>query len=132
MVTDQMLRRLAVVVGLALFAPGLAAAQDEIIASGSFEGRSDHETTGTVTVKQTADGVVVVLEDDFHLDGAPDPKLGFGRDGYDPATQFSELESNDGRQEYTVPAEIDPRQYNEFWVWCERFSVPLGVASLSN
>ncbi len=26
---------------------------------------------------------------------------------------------------------IDPTSYNEFWVWCEKFSVPLGVARLT-
>ncbi len=75
--------------------------------------------------------MVVVLEDDFDFDGAPDPKLGFGKDGkYDHGSQISPLGSNKGRQVYEVPASIDPEAYNQFYVWCEKYSVPLGVADL--
>ena len=27
-------------------------------------------------------------------------------------------------------AGINPDDYNEVWIWCERFNVPLGVAKL--
>lgn len=106
--------------------------EGEIVASGSFSGLSDHVTSGRVTVRQTGDGYVVVLEEDFSLDGAPDPTLGFG-DGeqFLTDTQFSDLRSNTGRQVYELPAELDPTQYAEIYVWCEQFSVPLGVAALN-
>lgn len=108
-----------------------AAAAPEIVSSGTFEGRSDHVMSGGVLVMNTDAGVVVVLESDFFLDGAPDPKLGFGDDGYDPSTQFSPLESTTGAQVYLISSEeIDPDDYNEVWVWCEQFNVPLGVAKL--
>ena len=97
---------------------------------GSFQGASNHVTSGGVTVEKTATGYVLVLEDDFSFDGAPDPQLGFGKDGYDGKTRFSKLKSNSGKQTYEVPAGIDVAQYNEVWVWCEKFSVPLGVAKL--
>ena len=106
------------------------AAADETLASGSFTGASGHVTSGGVTVQKTADGVVVVLGEDFSFDGAPDPKLGFGKDGYDKSSQFSHLNANSGKQVYKIPASIDPAQYNEVWVWCERYAVPLGVARL--
>ena len=122
----------AIVMTAALF-NGPTAAQDgeEIVASGSFKGASSHVTNGNVTIRRTADGMVVVLEDDFDFDGAPDPKLGFGKDGkYDSGSQISHLGSNKGRQVYEVPASIDPEAYNQFFVWCEKYSVPLGVADL--
>ena len=46
------------------------------------------------------------------------------------ATQFSVLKSNSGEQIYDIPAALDPADYNEVWVWCEQYSVPLGVATL--
>ncbi len=98
--------------------------------SGSFEGRSNHEARGTVTIEPIGDGYRVVLSDDFFLDGAPDPKLAFGQDGIAEDTIFAPLEANTGTQTYALPAAIDPTQYNEFYVWCEQFSVPLGLASL--
>ena len=127
---------LALVAALALTAslvsaPSLSRAGDEVVASGSFEGASGHETSGNVTIRKTADGLVVELEDNFDFDGAPDPKLGFGKDGaYDPGSQISHLNSNKGHQVYELPASVDPEAYNQFYVWCEKYSVPLGVADL--
>ena len=118
-----------VAASVALAAP--AQAESEVILSGTFEGRSDHVTSGGVSVLETDAGTIVVLESDFFLDGAPDPKLGFGKDGYDASTQFTVLESNTGAQMYVVPDTIDPADFNEFWVWCEKFDVPLGVATLN-
>lgn len=115
---------------LAGFAGSAPAAADETIARGAFSGQSGHVTKGNVTVEKTANGVVVVLQDNFDFDGAPDPKLGFGKNGYVPATKFSVLKANKGKQVYELPGSIDPARYNEIWVWCERFSVPLGVAKL--
>ena len=81
-------------------------------------------------VVKTAKGTLLVLEPDFKFDGAPDPKLGFGKNGYVKSTQFSKLKSNRGKQTYEIPSTIDPADYTEVWVWCERYSVPLGVATL--
>ena len=126
------LRALAAVasLALALAIPSLASAGDKTIGHGSFTGASDHITTGEVSVVKTADGYQVVLEDSFNFDGAPDPKLGFDKDGYDASTQFSVLKSNSGKQIYKLPAGFDPSRFNEVWVWCEKFNVPLGVAKL--
>lgn len=102
----------------------------EVVATGVFEGASDHVTTGGVTVRKAADGYYVTLEEDFSLDGAPDPKLGFGNPDYAAETQFSELKSKMGYQSYKLPEGFDPTDYQTIYVWCEQFSVPLGVATL--
>jgi hypothetical protein len=122
----------ALAVTAALLAqPAGALAGDEVVASGSFKGASGHQTSGNVTIRKTADGLVVELEENFDFDGAPDPKLGFGSDGtYDRGSQVSHLNSNKGRQVYELPASVDPEAYNQFYVWCEKYSVPLGVADL--
>ncbi len=114
----------------ALAAPTTASAQDQVLASGKFRGQSGHAASGGVSVVKTAKGTLVVLEADFKFDGAPDPKLGFGKNGYVKSTQFSKLKSNSGKQTYEIPSTIDPADYTEVWVWCERFAVPLGVAPL--
>ncbi len=120
----------AVVLGTVLAAPLAASAQDHVLASGAFRGQSGHAASGGVRVVKTATGIAVVLERDFKFDGAPDPKLGFGRNGYVESTQFSALKSNSGQQTYEIPAAIDPADYTEVWVWCEKYAVPLGVATL--
>ncbi len=118
------------VLGAVLAAPLSASAGEKVLASGAFRGKSGHAASGGVSVVKTETGIRVVLARDFKFDGAPDPKLGFGKDGYVKATQFSVLKSNNGEQTYDLPAGLDPADYNEVWVWCEQYSVPLGVANL--
>jgi len=103
------------------------------VASGTFTGASDHITTGGVEVIKNDDGShTVVLASDFSLDGAPDPRVGFGKDGkYDKATGMGLLKSLNGKQSFTVPAGVDPANYNEVYIWCLKFNVPLGVAAIN-
>jgi len=117
----------------ALFAlsPLAASAGEKVLASGKLTGASNHATTGNVSVVETDDGIVVVLANNFNFDGAPDPKVGFGKSGtYDRATQLGPLQSNSGEQTYKVPASVDPAGYDEIYVWCEKYAVPLGVAAI--
>ena len=80
----------------------------------------------------TADGWEIHLKDDFTFDGAPDPRVGFGASGkFVAATDFEPLRSNSGAQVYKVPANVDPTAYDEVYIWCRKYSVPLGVAKLT-
>lgn len=99
--------------------------------TGTFEGLSKHITTGGVEVVQTAGGWEIHLKDNFTFDGAPDPRVGFGRDGkfVDP-TDFEPLRANSGAQVYKVPADINPEDFDQVYIWCRKFSVPLGVATI--
>lgn len=104
----------------------------EVVTSGTFIGQSDHETAGLATIERDEAGnYFVVLGDDFKLDGAPDPKVGLGKDGYDEGAKLGHLQKKKGTQKYAIPANLNPEDFNEIWIWCERFSVPLGVAKLS-
>ncbi len=108
--------------------PGFAG---DVVSSGQFKGASNHKTTGAASVEKSAAGTMVVLGADFNFDGAPDPKVGFGRDGvYDAAAQLQALKSKTGHQEYNVPGSVDLARYNEIYIWCEQYNVPLGVAKL--
>lgn len=100
--------------------------------TGTFTGASEHITTGGVTVVKNADGsATVTLADDFSLDGAPDPRVGFGKDGkYVDGTDVGLLKNLKGGQSFTVPASINVDDFNEVYIWCLKFAVPLGVAGL--
>ena len=104
---------------------------ENVVIKGAFEGKSNHITTGDVQIIKASDGSYkVILADNFSLDGAPDPKLAFGKNGVDKSSIFAPLKHKTGKQEYSLPAGIDPTKYNEIYIWCEKFSVPLGVANL--
>ena len=119
---------LAIVAGFAI-----APASADPVSKGTFTGASDHITTGTVEVVKNADGShTIVLGDDFSLDGAPDPRVGLGKDGfYNGNTDSGVLGNLTGAQSFVVPAGINVSEFNEVYIWCEKFSVPLGVAKLN-
>jgi len=99
--------------------------------SGTFTGLSQHVTKGGVSVINTGNGYLLLLENNFSLDGAPGPTIGFGNDGkFDGATEFTKLTKENGVQVYSVPANIDVGSFSEVYIWCADFSVPLGVAKL--
>jgi len=110
-------------------APGAFAANH--VRAGMFLGESGHVTSGTVEILRENGRTTVVLKADFTFDGAPDPKVALGRDGYDKSTILGPLKANTGAQSYEVPAGIDTEAYNEVWIWCEQFNVPLGLARIS-
>lgn len=94
---------------------------------GTFVAENRYATSGTAEIA----GNTVTLLDDFSFAGAPDPKVALGKDGYDPKTLMGLLKSLDGTSSYEIPAGINPDDYNEVWIWCERFNVPLAVAKLN-
>lgn len=112
---------------------GSARADDTTVPSGTFTGANDHITTGGVQIVKTADGgAVVILDSDFSLDGAPDPRVGLGRDGeYVAATDLGALQNLTGVQVYVVPPSVNVDDFNEVYIWCLQFNVSLGSADLS-
>ncbi|CTQ51587.1 Electron transfer DM13 [Roseibium album] len=123
----EFMKMSAGVVATALFAgvgPALAGDKGR---TGNFSGRSNHVTTG----KAELSGNKVVLKSDFSLDGAPDARVGLGRNGkYDANADLGALKNLTGKQSYRVGSGIDTADYDEVYIWCRKFNVPLGVAKL--
>lgn len=91
----------------------------------SFQGINNHTVSGTAEIV----GTTIHLLDDFRFDGAPDPRIAMGNDGvYDPATLTELLTNFSGPSSFELPEGINPDDYNEVWVWCEKFSVGLAIA----
>ena len=123
------LQALVILFSLALFSFQVSA--DENLASGTFKGASGHSTSGSVTVVKSENGLQVVLGDDFKFDGAPDARVGFGKNGkYDSKSHLELLRSNKGGQVYLIPASLNIDEYNEIYIWCKQYSVSLGVAKI--
>ena len=109
-----------------------AATSAAVVSSGTFSGRSDHITTGQVTLEKTATGYQLSFAANFSLDGAPDPVVAIGNNGvYLTANKLGALKDKTGRQTYSLPASFTPGQFSQVYVWCEQFDVPLGIADLS-
>lgn len=121
-----------ILLGTGLLSPvGVAAAEERVLAKGQFSGRSGHKVSGTVEIVKTSSGYEVRLADNFKIDGAPGPYLGFGQNGkYVFKTEFSKLRKKRGKQSYTVPSKIDVNKYDTFFIWCKPYKVPLAIAKL--
>jgi hypothetical protein len=98
----------------------------------------DHPTTGSVRVGTAPDGRQVVFIENLSTDNGPDlkvylsPSASVGvRSLGDGAISLGALKGNKGNQTYEVPAGTDLSAFNSVAIWCERFSVGFGTASLS-
>ncbi|WP_040819088.1 DM13 domain-containing protein [Litoreibacter arenae] len=127
MISRRSILRGALTVSTVAALPAFAGGHGRI---GKFQGASNHKTTGRAELVKSGSGGSVQLLGDFTFDGAPDPKVALGNNGFDPKTIMGSLKSNNGASSYTIPAGINPDDYNEVWIWCEKFNVPLGVARL--
>ena len=106
-----------------LGAPALAASR-----WGRFEGRTGHIASGRGVLTDMG----VSLQADFRFDGAPEPRMGLGRGGaVDPATDMGALRRNAGAQLYGLPRTLSAADYDEIYVWCRKFNVPLAVARIA-
>ncbi len=110
-----------------------AAAADSGAFTGTFEGRNKHITTGTVSIMKAENGSsVLILGEDFSLDGAPDPSVALVKGGkYEKSADLGKMTKIKGMQVYHIPDNIDWSTYNEVYIWCEKFSVSLGVAKIN-
>ncbi|MEP1209036.1 MAG: DM13 domain-containing protein [Rhizobiaceae bacterium] len=111
---------------------GGAMAVDAKPFSGEFRGLNKHVTTGNVSIIKTENGgSVLILGKDFSLDGAPDPSVGLGKNGkYDRQANLGKMTKINGFQVYQIPDDLDWSTYNEVYIWCEKFTVALGVAAI--
>lgn len=110
-----------------------AIAEDMMVkTSGTFEGRSNHVTSGSVKIVIEGDRAFVELGEDFSLDGGPDPRVIFGKGGeVQKDAYLGALLSLTGKQRYAVPSVWSVDDYDQVFIWCEVAGVPLGVASLN-
>jgi len=123
-------KSISIVFALAVlfFTPPLAAAP---LGQGAFSGASSHVTSGSVTVTKKDGQYVIALGGNFSLDGAPDPYVALGT-GNKPSKGglIAVLKSKKGAQHYTVDANMAFDDATQVIIWCKKYSVPLGVATI--
>ena len=103
----------------------------QVLRSGTLKGVSSYRAQGDIQIVKVGTVTKIILPQNFSVSSVPDPKLGFGNNGYVAGRLFAKLNRNSGTQEYVIPANLDPSRYNEVWIWCERFSVAIAVAKLN-
>jgi hypothetical protein len=100
---------------------------------GTFVGQGGYRVDGTAVVVERPEGLLLVLSE-LDADNGPDlqlylsPESGGSVDG---ATYLEPLKGNQGTQTYELPAGLDLAALPNVVIWCERFSVPFGTATLT-
>jgi hypothetical protein len=118
---------------------GGGAASVEILSSGSFVELA-HETSGTATLLELADGRIVLRFEDLQTLSGPDLRVYLSSvpaehaegDIGEDAIDLGGLKGNSGNQNYEVPAGLDPSAIRSAVIWCRRFTVGFGAAPLES
>lgn len=112
-----------------------ASAQPVRVATGSLEGLTGHDASGTVELIRNPDGTHVVRFAGFDIEGTPDPIVYLiqGDDQRDPGgSNLGGLRGNVGdASDYAVPADVEPGAEWTVLVWCGQFSVEIANATLA-
>src|SRR5207244_13360317 len=110
-----------------------------VLAQGDFRGLA-HETKGVAAVYQLADGKRLLRLTNFETSNGPDVHvyLVAAEVAKDNATvkqagfiDLGSLKGNKGDQKYEVPPDTDLNEYKSVSIWCARFGVNFGAASLA-
>ncbi|WP_194818440.1 DM13 domain-containing protein [Nocardia sp. XZ_19_385] len=111
------------------------------LSSGRFISH-EHTTSGSLVILKLPDGSHVLRLDDLDTSDGPDLHVWLtdapvidGRDGWgvfdDGAhLDLGKLKGNKGSQNYTIPADADLSKYTSVSIWCDRFNVSFGAATL--
>jgi len=111
-----------------------------VLAKGNFRGLA-HETRGAATVHQLPDGKRILRLTNFETSNGPDVHvyLVAAEVAKDNTTvkqagfiDLGSMKGNKGDQNYDVPADADLNKYRSVSIWCARFGVNFGAASLAS
>ncbi len=118
--------------------PAPAPAGPQTLGSGAFRSY-EHSTSGTAKLVKLADGRVFVRLQNFNTSNGPDVKVWLTGANVEQADKskdaayvnLGDLKANNGNQNYQVPAGADLSKYKTVVIWCDRFSVAFGAASIT-
>lgn len=112
-----------------------------LLAEGDFVSH-EHTTTGIARMVRDPDGTHRLELVDLDTSNGPDLRVWLtdqpvieGRDGWgvfdDGAwVELGVLKGNQGNQVYEIPVDVDLEDYTSVSIWCKRFSVSFGAASV--
>ena len=110
-------------------------AEPVALGSGTFQGLTGHDGSGTATVYELPDGSRVLRLEDFDVSNGPDLEVHLvpGADVRGPGdgVQLADLKGNVGNQNYDVPGDLDLTGDWTVLIWCESFTVEVANATLT-
>jgi len=131
-------KRFSVNFGTAPLGGGGNTASQTLRASGQFESGA-HKTTGLAMIHELSDGKRILRLSDFETSNGPDVQVYLVKaNGSKPEAAVKKgdfvnvggLKGNVGDQNYDIPTNVKLAQYDSVTVWCRRFGVNFGTATL--
>lgn len=108
------------------------------VTKGHFKGLA-HETKGSASIYQLADGKRTLRLSAFETSNGPDvhvyltaAEIEKGNDAIKEAgfIDLGSMKGNKGDQNYDIPADADLNKFKNVTIWCARFGVNFGQAAL--
>lgn len=106
-----------------------------VLSGGFFGADAAHQGSGVATIYELADGSHVLRFEDFDVTNGPDLHvlLSTSADPLDDLAEYvdlGELKGNIGNQNYELPADVDPADYQSIVIYCQPFHVVFAAAQL--
>lgn len=120
---------------------GTTQAGPERLATGRFI-THEHDTQGIASVLRLPDGSRILRLEGLDTSDGPDLKVWLsdapvleGKGGwhiFDDGRyhNLGQLKGNHGNQNYVIPADVDLADFRSVVIWCDRFNVSFGAATL--
>ena len=114
----------------------MSTSQTVSLASGDFRHADRfHKGSGTATIYRLEDDSHVLRLENLNVTNGPDlrvllmvdPEGGDKSQGY---IELGKLKGNIGNQNYEIPADVDPLEYNAVMIYCKPFHVVFSTAPL--
>ena len=106
----------------------------QLVAFGQWQGSDDfHFAHGDAYIVETEPGVYILRVENFSVRNGPDLFVYLSRnpDGWEEkAINLGDLKATDGAFNYEIPSDIDIEEFKSAVVWCRRFAVLFGHATL--
>ena len=106
-----------------------------LVAMGEWQGADDfHFARGQAYIVETAPGTYILRVENFSVRNGPDLFVYLSRapDGWEEeAVNLGDLKATDGAFNYDIPPELDVSEFRSAVVWCRRFAVLFGHATLT-
>ena len=113
---------------------GVGEAGARLHAFGEWQGADDfHFARGKALIIETEPGVYILRVEDFSVRNGPDLFVYLSRspDGWEEdAVNLGDLKATDGAFNYEIPSDLDIEEFQSAVVWCRRFAVLFGHATL--
>ncbi|MBW4623821.1 MAG: DM13 domain-containing protein [Cyanosarcina radialis HA8281-LM2] len=95
-----------------------------------------HNTEGSARIVTEGSQRYLVLDEAFKSDNGPDlyvvlhranPPRDYNQSDY---VNLGRLQNTSGTQKYSIPADVNPKDFRSVVIWCQKFNVTFGYAPL--